>query len=203
MSMAAGSRSAKFRPGDTAYAGNGLAYTVEDVADGIVYCTLPSGAEAEFPEAALSNAAEWAARGDKRRAMIYERLGQGPAYAEPRDTKTRAQLDPAACGDVLAKCERLVPGILDFTAFGVAARALAEAGDQDLVPGLSVAKCRTVFDAAKPAIRAALLAALLGTPPETLVGAGRLGDNLLRAMLTKGMARHEAAFEAFGDRRRR
>ncbi len=98
--------------------------------------------------------------------------------------------------------ERLLAGILDFTAFTVAARALTEAGDQDLVPGLSVVKCRAVFDAAAPAIRAGLLAALLDVPPDVLVGAGRLGENLLRAMLAKGMARHQAAFEAFGDRRR-
>ncbi len=193
---------AKFRPGATAYAGNGVAYTVDDVADGTVYCSLPSGAEAEFPEAALSTAAEWAARSDKRRALVYERLGQGPAYGEKRDAKTRAKLDPVACAELLARSERLLAGILDFTAFTVAARALAEAGDQDLVPGLSVVKCRTVFDAAAPAIRAGLLAALLDVPPEILVGAGRLGENLLRAMLAKGMARHQAAFEAFGDRRR-
>ena len=44
---------AKFRPGATAYAANGRAYVVDDVADGIAYCSLPSGAESEFPEAAL------------------------------------------------------------------------------------------------------------------------------------------------------
>lgn len=188
----------RFRPGATAYASNGLAYTVDDVADGVVYCSLPSGAEAEFPETALATAAEWEARSDKRRALVYERLKQRPAYAAPR-----AKLDVAACEQVLAKCERLRPGILDFTAFTVAARSIAEAGDGDLVAGLSIAKCRAVFDTAAPAIRAGLLAALLGTPPDILVGAGRLGDNLLRAMLDKGMAAHETAFETFGDRRRR
>jgi len=79
---------------------------------------------------------------------------------------------------------------------------VAESGDRDLAAGLSIGKCRTVFDAARPEIQAALLAALLGTPAEPFVAAGRLGDNLLRAMLDKGMARHAAAFAAFGDRRR-
>jgi hypothetical protein len=201
--MADKSGAERFSPGATAYAPNGTAYTVEDVADGIVYCSLPSGAEAEFPAAALATAAEFAARSDKRRNAIYERLKQARAYTQSPDTRLRARLDPAACEQVLAKSELLCAGILDFAAFTVAARCVVEAGDGDLVPGLSVARCRAVFDGAGPAIRAGLLAALLGTPPDVLVGAGRLGDNLIRAMLDKGMAPHRTAFESFGDRRRR
>jgi hypothetical protein len=193
----------KFRPGATAYAANGTAYTVEDVADGIVYCSLPSGAEAEFPVAALATEAEFAARADKRRAALYERLKQARAYTQAPDAAMRGKLDPMACEQVLAKSERLRAGILDFTVFTVAARCVADAGDGDLVPGLSIARCRAVFNGAAPAIRAGLLAALLGTPPDVLVGAGRLGDNLMRAMLDKGMAAHQTEFESFGDRRRR
>lgn len=188
---------AKFRPGATAYAPNGRAYVVDDVADGVVYCSLPSGAESEFPEAALLTEAEWKARSDKRRGLVHDRLKHARAY-----TEMRAKLDPAACEQVLAKCERLSPGLLDFTAFSVATRIVVEAGDQDLVPGLSIAKCRARFDAARPDIRAGLLADLLGTPPDILVGAARLGDNLMRAMLDKGMAANAVAFETFRDRRR-
>jgi hypothetical protein len=188
---------ARFRPGATAYAPNGRAYVVDDVADGVVYCSLPSGAESEFPEAALLTEAEWEARSDKRRGLVHERLKQSRAY-----TEMRAKLDPVACEQMLAKSERLSPGLLDFTAFRVATRIVVDAGDQDLVPGLSIAKCRAAFDAARPEIRAGLLADLLGTPPDILVGAGRLGDNLMRAMLDKGMAANVAAFETFRDRRR-
>ncbi len=189
----------RFRPGDTAYAANGTRYVVEDVDGDTVYCALPSGAEAEFPASALSTAAEWAARSDKRRAQLYDRLKQARAYSEP---PRGGKLDPAAAAQVVAKSERLLPGLLDFTAFTTAAGIVAESGDRDLAAGLSIGKCRTVFDAARPEIQAALLAALLGTPAEPFVAAGRLGDNLLRAMLDKGMARHAAAFAAFGDRRR-
>jgi hypothetical protein len=188
---------AKFRPGVTAYAANGLAYVVDDVADGVVYCSLPSGAESEFPEAVLLTEAEWQARSDKRRDLVHDRLKQSRAY-----TEMRAKLDPAACQHLLAKGERLSPGLLDFTAFTVATRIVVEAGDRDLIPGLSIAKCRAAFDAARLEIRAGLLADLLGTPPDILVGAGRLGDNLMRAMLDKGMAANAAAFEAFRARRR-
>jgi hypothetical protein len=48
-----------------------------------------------------------------------------------------------------------------------------------------------------------LLAGMLATPAAVLVDAGRLGDNLMRAMLEKGLAAHAAAFESFRDRRRR
>jgi hypothetical protein len=188
---------AKFRPGATAYAPNGRAYVVDDVADGVVYCSLPSGAESEFPETALLTEAEWQARSDKRRGLVHDRLKQSRAY-----TEMRAKLDPAACEQMLAKSERLSPGLLDFTAFSVATRIVVDSGDQDLVPGLSIAKCRAAFDAARPEIRAGLLADLLGTPVDILVGAGRLGDNLMRAMLDKGMAGSAAAFETFRDRRR-
>jgi hypothetical protein len=193
----------RFRPGDTAFAANGTAYVVEDVDGDTVYCALPSGAEAEFPASALSTTAEWAARADKKRAQLYDRLKQARAYTEmPRGGKG-GKLDAAAAAQVVARSERLVPGILDFTAFATATRIVAESDDAALADGLSIAKCRAVFDAARPEVQAGLLAALLGTPVEPFIAAGRLGDNLLRALLDKGMMRHEAAFATFGDRRRR
>jgi hypothetical protein len=193
----------RFRPGDTAYAANGTEYIVEDVDGDTVYCSLPSGAEAEFPAGALATAAEWAARADKRRGQLYERLKQARAFTEPPRGAKGGKLDPTAAAQVVARSERLLPGILDFTAHATAMRVVAEAGDQALADGLSIAKCRAVFDAARPEIQAGLLAALLGTPVEPFVAAGRLGDNLLRALLDKGMMRHEAAFASFGDRQRR
>jgi hypothetical protein len=42
----------------------------------------------------------------------------------------------------------------------------------------------------------------MGIAPDVLVGAARLGDNLMRAMITKGLAAREDAFEAFRSRRR-
>src|SRR5258708_30201531 len=135
----------KFRPGATAYAPSGRAYTVDDVADGVVYCSLPSGAESEFPEAALLTEAEWEARSDKRRGLVHDRLKQSRAY-----TEMRAKLDPVACEQMLAKSERLSPGLLDFIAFNFARRIVVEAGDQDLFPGLWIAKCGAAFDAARP-----------------------------------------------------
>ena len=92
--------------------------------------------------------------------------------------------------------------MLDFTAFTIATRILSETGDDDLISKLSIAKCREVFDAAKPEIRASLLASVLATPPDVLIGAGRLGDNLMRAMIEKGMADHADQFDSFCDRRR-
>jgi hypothetical protein len=92
--------------------------------------------------------------------------------------------------------------MLDFTAFTVAARTLAETGDADQAAELSIAQCRKIFDEAKPEIRASLLAAIIDAPPVALVSAGRLGDNLMRAMLDKGMAEHASAFQGFGDRQR-
>lgn len=188
----------RFSRGAVAYAKDGRSYTVDEVEDGIVYCTGSNGAETEFPESALLNEAEWAARSDGRRDLSYLRLQQARAYAS-----TPAKLDRAAAERVLARIERLSPGILDFAAFTVATRIMVENGDQDLVPGLSIVKCRAVFDAAKPEIRASLLATILGTPPAALVDAGRLGDNLLRAMIEKGLAAQAEAYEAFGDRPRR
>lgn len=189
---------ARFRRGGTAYAHDGRRYTVDDVDGGIVYCSAPGGAEAEFPESALMNEAEWAARSDGRRDLAYSRLKQARAYLNPV-----AGLDRVASEQLLAKAERLSPGLLDFTAYTVAMRSLAELGSKDLVAGLSIAKCREVFDAAVPEIRAGLLATLLDARPEALVGAGRLGDNLMRALLEKGLARHQAEFDSFRDRRRR
>jgi hypothetical protein len=193
----------RFRPGDLAYAANGTQYVVEEVDGGTIYCALPSGAEAEFPASALSTAAEFAARADKKRAQLYDRLKQSRAYTELPLGEKRGKLDGAAAAQVVARSERLLPGLLDFTAFATASRIVAESGDHALADGLSIAKCRAVFDAARPEIQAGLLAGLLGTPVEPFIAAGRLGDNLLRALLDKGMLRHDAAFASFGDRRRR
>jgi hypothetical protein len=190
--------SPRFRRGATAYAKDGRSYVVEDVADGMVYCTQSNGAETEFPASALLNEAEWAARSDGRRDVSYSRLKQSRVYAAPT-----VKLDRAAATQLLAKVERLSPGLLDFTAFAVASRALSENGDGDLMARLSIVTCREIFDAAAPETRASILASLLGTSPAVLADAARLGDNLMRAMLDKGMTAHAEAFESFGNRRRR
>ena len=135
---------------------------------------------------------------DGRRDLLYLRLKKARAY-----TASPGKLDRAAAEQTLSKIERLSPGILDFTAFTTAKRIMEETGDQDLLPELSIAKCRAVFDGASPEIRAGLLAQLLNTPPGALVSAGRLGDNLMRAMLEKGLAASADAFESFRDRPRR
>lgn len=189
----------RFRRGVRAYAKkDGRSYTVEAVEEGIVYCTAPGGAEAEFPEAALMTEAEWAARSDGRRDSLYGRLKQARAYMAPA-----VRLDGKACEQLLVKAERLSPGLLDFAAFTTAVRVLEETGERDLVAGLSIPKCRDVFDAAAPEARAGLLAALLDAQPAALADAARLGDNLLRALLDKGLAARAEEFEAFCDRPRR
>ncbi|GGF14218.1 hypothetical protein GCM10011611_19950 [Aliidongia dinghuensis] len=186
----------KFRIGATAYTSDGRRYFVDEVEDGIVYCSSPSGAETEFPEARLMTEAEWAKRADAKRLDLYPRLKQAPAY-------TRApRLDRAAAEQVLLKVERLEPGMLDFVAYEAARNILVEAGEQDLVEGLSIVKCRAVFDSAEPAVRAGLLAQTMGVAADVLVGAARLGDNLMRAMVAKGLGDREDAFEAFRNRRR-
>lgn len=188
----------KFRRGAAAFTKDGRRYAVEAVEDGMVYCTSTSGAEAEFPETALMTEAEWAGRSDGRRDIVYTRLKQTRAFAAPS-----AKLDRAACEQMLAKAERLSPGLLDFTAFTVASRGLIENGDESFLPQLSIAKCREIFDRAKPELRAGMLAGLLGAPAEALVGAGRLGDNLMRAIIDKGLAASVDSYENFRDRRRR
>ncbi|MGH7034223.1 MAG: hypothetical protein ACREFL_10880 [Stellaceae bacterium] len=187
----------KFRRGATVYAANGRSYVVAEVDEGVVYCSTAGGAETEFAEANLLTEAEWTARSDNKAGLIYARLRQARAYAAPPP-----KLDRLGAEQVLAKIERLMPGMLDYAAFTIAARILADSGDAALAGGLSIVKCREVFEAARPELRASLVASLLATPPEALIGAGRLGDNLMRAMLDKGMAGQEADFEAFGDRRR-
>jgi hypothetical protein len=187
----------RFRRGATAYDKQGRAYVVEDVEDGIVYCTTESGGETEFPEAALTSEAEWRARSDRKSGQLYDRLRLSRVYMAPT-----GKLDRAASERVLAKVERLLPGILDFAAVTVARRIMTETGDYDLLDSLSVAKCREVFEQAKPETRASLLANILGSPPEVLVGAGRLGDNLMRAMLDKFLAANAGEFEGFGAKGR-
>ncbi len=187
----------KFRRGVRAYAPNGTIYTVDDIEDGILYCSLPSGAEAEFNEDSLLTESEWGARTGKRREVAYDRLKLAKPY-----TEIRGKLDPAACQQLLTRCEKLSPGILDFTAYTTAVSILTDQGDRDLVAGLTIAKCRNVYDAVKVEIRAGLLADLLGVAPDVLVGAGRLGDNLMRAMLDKGLATRDIEYDDFRNRRR-
>jgi hypothetical protein len=188
----------RFQPGAAVYAKNGRRYTVEEVQDGIVYCLAEGGAETEFAEAQLLDETEWAARAGTRADRLYGTIRQAKAYA-PYGGK----LNRAAAERLLAKADRLVPGVLDFAAFVAAERALAAAGDGAAAPELSIVKCREIFDAAPPESRAALLAGLIGSPPEVLVGAVDLGDNLLRAMLGKAAAGGSVSLEEFGTRRRR
>ena len=188
----------KFQPGAAAYTKDGRRYVVDEVEGGMVYCSSSGGAETEFPEAQLMNEAEWSTRSGGRKEMLYARLKQSRAYAP-----FKGSLDAAAAEQLLAKAERVKPGILDFTAFMVARRVMEEADAPDFVAALSIVKCRAIFDAAPPESRAVLLAGMVGSPPHVLVGAADLGDNLLRAMLAKAGAAGSVSFEEFGTRRRR
>jgi hypothetical protein len=186
----------KFRLGTIAYTQDGRRYFVDDVDGGIVYCSSQSGAETEFPETQLLTEAEWKARSDGKRTDLYPRLKQAPPYT------SAPKIDRAAAEQMLLKVSRLAPSVLDFVAHDVAVQILTDNGDGDLTPGLSIVKCRQIFDSAEPAVRVGILAARLTVAPDVLVGAARLGDNLMRAMLDKGLAAHADAFEAFQGRRR-
>lgn len=188
----------RFSRGAKAYNKDGRVYHVEEVDAGVVYCSLPNGAETEFDEASLMTEGEWKSQSEGRLAASYSRLKQSRAYAMPA-----TKLDRAAAERLLKQAERLVPSILDFTAFTTATYILSENKESDLVPGLSIVKCRDVFDSAVPEIRASLLAMMLGLQPDLLLSAGGLGDNMARAMLDKGMAPHATAFDEFQDRPRR
>ena len=187
----------RFPRGSTAYAKDGRSYIVEEVAEGVVYCTTSSGAETEFPESKLMNEAEWASKTKVglQREVSYLRLKQSRHFLLAGQTS-----DEAAADRLLAKADRLSPGILDFTAFTVAARILAERKEEDLVEQLSIRKCREMFDAAPSSVRARLLAELLGARADALVSAGGLGDNLLKAMIAKGLEPLQTDYEAFQDR---
>ena len=188
----------RFSLGSIAYAKDGRSYTVEVVDGGTVYCTASNGVETEFPEGNLLTESEWGVRTDGRRDISYTRLKQARVYSAAPE-----KLDKAAAEQLLSKAERLSPSLLDFVAFTVAKQILRENKDDEQVADLSIVKCRQLFDESKPEVRACLLAGMLGTRAEMLISALKLGDNLMRAMLDKGMAAHEASFEDFLDRPRR
>lgn len=192
----------KFPRGSLAYTQNGRRYTVEDVDDGTVYCVGDNGAETEFAESALMTEAEWAARTEKRAGNVYDRIKRSRLYAGPPNASSGAKFDHASATTLLARVDKLSPGILDFAAFTTAGRILAEAGEAQLADRLSISKCRAVFETASPETRASLLAALLATPPDVLLNAAAMGDNLMRALIDKGMAPQADAFDAFCDRPR-
>ncbi|HTH96170.1 MAG TPA: hypothetical protein VL574_02065 [Stellaceae bacterium] len=187
---------ARFRPGAFAYTKDGRRYTVEEVEDGMVYCVSDAGAETEFVEANLFNEAEWLAKSGNRTDKLYAAIRQSKAY-QPR------KLNRGASEKLLAKAERLMPGILDYTAFVSAERVLAELGQAAAASELSIVKCREIFDAALPEARAGLLASLIGNAPEVVLGAVDLGDNLMRAMLGKAEEAGGISLDSFRSRPRR
>lgn len=186
----------RFAPGSKAYAKDGRVYTVDEVTDGVVYCRSESGVETEFPESQLATAAEWTAQADGRRDLAYSRIRQSKAF-----TTAAGKLDRAGAERLLGQADRLVMGLLDFTAYTAAVHVLEE--QKAPADTLSIVKCRQVFDAAPPEVRASLLANLLGVAPDTLIGAARLGDNMAKAMIDKGLAARTEAFEDFCDRPRK
>lgn len=188
----------KFRRGAIAYTANGTSYVVEEVAGDVVYCTADNGVETEFSESSLLTEAEWTARSGGKIGLVYARLRQSPLYAKPPP-----KVDRASAELVLAKIERLMPGMLDFAAFTIAGRILSDWDEARLEAELSIAKCREIFEAAKPEVRTGLLAAMLGIEPDLLAGAGKLGDNLMRALIAKGLGDRVTSFESFANRRRR
>jgi hypothetical protein len=184
----------RFPPGVTAYAKDGQRYIVEEVVRGVVYCHSDAGAEVEFAEALMTTEAEWLTQSGNRRDLLYARLRQSPLYAP-----YKGAMDKVAAEQLLARAASLLPGILDFVAMDTANRALVLSGNRSK-PELSITKCREAFDAAPAQTRAYLLATLVGAAPDMLVSAAKIGDNLLRAMITKGL--DAAQFDDFGSRRR-
>lgn len=186
----------RFTPGAKAYGKDGRIYTVDEVTDGVVYCRSDNGVETEFPEAQLATAAEWAAQADGRRDLAYSRIKQSKAF-----TVSQGKHDRAAAERLLAQADRLAMGLLDFAAFTAATHVLAE--QKAPVDNLSIVKCRQIFDQALPEVRASLLAGVLGVATGTLIDAAKLGDNMAKAMIDKGLALRADAFEDFCDRPRR
>jgi hypothetical protein len=189
--------SPRFKTGARAYTRDGKVYTVDEAVRGTVYCTASNGAEADFPEVTLFTEAEWAARGDGRRDLSNTRLKQARVY------QTAAKIDRAASEKFLTRAEKMFPGLLDFAAFSVAQRVLADNKDDEFIPGLSIVMSRKIFDQATPEARATMLSGLLNTSPETMVSAAALGDNMVKAMVDKGMEGLAEDFEVFCDRPRR
>ena len=188
----------RFPVGAKAYAKDGRVYTIDEVTDGMVYCRGEGGTETEFPEANLVNEAEWAAQANGRRDLAYARIKQARAFTTPA-----GKLDRAAAERLLTQSDRVIPGLLDFIAFTAGARVLEEQKDHAGADNLSIVKCRRVFDEATPEVRASLLASVLGVQPDMLVSAAKLGDNMAKAMIDKGLEVRAQAFEDFCDRPRR
>ena len=188
----------RFPEGSTAYTKEGRAYTVEEVADGTVYCSLPNGTETDFPESALFNEQEWGARSGGQDDVVYGRIKRAKEYAAP-DAKIKAK----DAQTVLKRADSMRAGLLDFTAYTIGVWCMKDAGQNDQADSLSIVKCRAVFDSHSPEVQASALATVLGAKATVLASLAELGDNLLRATIDQGMAGHEAAYEAFCDRPRR
>lgn len=188
----------RFAVGSKAIAKDGRVYTVDEVTGGMVYCRSAAGVETEFPEANLATEAEWAGQADGRRDLAYSRIRQSSAFTTPA-----GKLDRAGAERLLAQADRVVLGLLDFTAYTSAVRVLEDQRDHAGAENLSIIKCRKVFDAATPEVRVSLLASVLATDAPTLLSAARLGDNMAKAMMDKGLALRAESFEDFCDRPRR
>jgi hypothetical protein len=187
--------SSRFPPGAIAFAKDGKRYVVEEVVDGIAYCHSDSGAEAEFSVSQLKTEAEQAAETGGQRELLYARLGQSSVYAP-----YKGMIDRRDAEHLLARAAWLFPGLLDFAGVHAAEQAFRKMASGRPLPELSIVKCRALFDAAPPETRVNLLAAMVDAAPEKLASAAKVGDNLIRAMIAKGL--DAAAFEAFGSRRR-
>ncbi|MEQ8510637.1 MAG: hypothetical protein RIF37_09830 [Rhodospirillaceae bacterium] len=188
----------RFPEGSTAYTKDGRAYTVDEVADGTVYCSLPNGTETDFPETALLNEQEWGARSGGQEDVVYGRIKRAKEYAAPE-----LKLNPRDAEKVLLRADKIRAGLLDFAAYTIGVWCLKDAGQSDQADSLSIIKCRAVFESHSPEARASALAKFLGAKPNVLVSMAELGDNLVRAMIDQGMAGHEVAYEEFCDRPRR
>ena len=188
----------RFPVGAKAYAKDGRIYTIDEVTDGMVYCRGEGGTETEFPESALVNETEWAAQANGRRDLAYTRIKHSKAFTTPA-----GKFDRAAAERLLTQSDRVIPGLLDFIAFTAGAQVLAEQKDQAGADNLSIIKCRRVFDETTPEVRVTLLANVLSVQPDMLVSAAKLGDNMAKAMIDKGLETRAQAFEDFCDRPRK
>src|SRR6185437_164161 len=157
---------------------------------------IPRGAARDRGGMALAPRQERGAPGRARRAAL--RADQSVALLPDADRQARSERRAGSAREGRAPDA----GILDFAAVITAERALdadGDAGQSDL----STAKCREIFDAARPETRAFLMAGLFATRPDVFVGAAKLGDNLWRAMLEKFTETYGPEFDQFRRAKRK
>ena len=187
----------KFVVDQVVYTKNGLKYYVDDVSDGFVFCTSPSGTESDFREDQIMSEEEYNAtrgmnppNGLNRRFTPLGGLNGESSFDDLRRSEA-----------AIAMLDRVAPDFVSYIAFMTMCDLAIQMGTTHIVSLVRIDDCKKNFlDSNDKDLVIKTIASFIGATKQVLHGAVEGGDEMMKAVAAKAMLPHVQGMLIFKSR---